>query len=181
MAAAQEYWWLGPAVAGCALLAVIWFNLGQHKLRVWRLKRPFRAGNPCHSAVAIQIRMRPKFSYRQVHLVFGFHGDTSRRPLPQSVLNHFIKVGINREQSPKKNPSHFIDQDNHYHISDPADRSPPNVYMTGFVVQTREPGRYPVILEIITECGEGKPVQNLHVIVKEPSSDVDEARPLTRS
>ena len=92
--------------------------------------------------------------YRQIHLVFGFHGDRARRPIPLSVRNHFIKVGINREQSPENNPSHFIDQDNHYHISDPAERTPGNVYMIGFVVETKEPGKYPVILELITEGGE---------------------------
>jgi hypothetical protein len=103
--------------------------------------------------------------------LFGFDGDASKRPMPQSVFNAFIKKGINREQNPEKNTNHYIDAHNHYHIVQTVDRSPPNVQALGFVVQTRDPGRYPVVLEIITDCGEAKSFIKLHVIVNEPAPD----------
>jgi hypothetical protein len=128
---------------------------------------------PAHTGeVFIHLRIRPRIQYRQTEILFGFDGDRSKRPLPLSVLNTFIKKGFNREQNPEKNSNHYIDQDNHYHIVTTVDRPPPNVQALGFVVQTREPGRYPVVLEVITDCGEAKPYFRTYVTVGESHSSV---------
>jgi len=181
MTAAQQYWWLAPLLSALALLAIIWFQWGQHRVRAWRLKRPFSvllshaADSPDEFAnlrvpphtdeVMVQLRIRPKIQYRQTEILFGFDGDPTTRPIPVRVLNAFIKKGFDREQDPDKNINHYVDQDNHYHIVGTVDRSPPNVQALGFLVQTREPGRYPVVLEIITDCGEAKPYFKVHVTV----------------
>jgi hypothetical protein len=183
MTAAQQYWWLAPAISALALVAIIWFQWGQHRARAYRLKRPFSAMllyetnspdefqtlhlPPHKDEVTIHLRIRPRVSYRQTEIVFGFDGDPSKRPLPHRVLNEFIKKGFNREQDPDKNQSHYIDVHNHYHIVTTVDRSPPNVQAIGFVVQTRDPGRYPVVFEKIIDCGEAKSFINLYVIVDE--------------
>jgi hypothetical protein len=181
MMAAQEYWWLAPVISFLALVAVIWFQWGQHEVRKLRLRRPFNAALthgadradeywslhvPAHSEVLIQVRMRPRTSYKQLEIVFGFFGDRDKRPVAKRVLNTFIKEGANREPTPANNPNHYIDQDDHYHNSTPAERTASHVYVTGFIVQTREPGRYPVLLGIFTECGEANPHNDLAVVVE---------------
>jgi hypothetical protein len=185
MAAAQEYWWLAPVISFLALAAVIWFQWGQHKVRAIRSKRPFEA-HLAHSAadqndrselhippnteVHIAVRIRPKLQYRQLEIVFGFFGDNSKRPIPLRVFNSFVKIGVEREQHPNTNTNHYIDHDDRYHIKTDLVRSPPNTHVTGFVVQTREPGTYPVLLELIIDCGEAKPRKQMKIIVDEPPS-----------
>jgi hypothetical protein len=180
MTAAQEYWWLAPLLSGLALAAVVWFQWGQHKVREISLRRPFVAclaydpadGDeycdlhlPAHrSEIMVQVRIRPRIKYRETETVFGFEGDRTKRPLPIRILNTFIKHGDGREQHPNKNTNHYIDQDDYYHIVRTVDRSPPNTQIIGFMVQTREPGRFPVYLGIITDCGEAKPHNDLLVV-----------------
>jgi hypothetical protein len=189
MTAAQQYWWLAPTVSALALIAIIWFQWGQHKVRAYRLRRPFsavllRGSNdyeeynklrlPAHKdEVIIHLRVRPRVSYRQTEIVFGFDGDPLKRPLPHRVLNEFIKKGFNREQDPDKNQNHYIDLHNHYHIVATVDRSPPNVQALGFVIQTRDPGRYPIVFEKIIDCGEAQSFIKLHAIVDEPGIESD--------
>jgi hypothetical protein len=190
--AAQEYWWLAPSISALALAAILWFNFGQQKVRQWRLKRPFNAclchgpeqadefwvlHVPPHSEVMVQVRIRPRIAYRQLEIVFGFYGDRSKRPFPKRALNTFINEGMNREPSPATNPNYYIDQDDHYHITTPAERTPPHTYVMGFIVQTNEPGRYPVLLGVFTDCGEANPDNDLYVVVEElPSSGMEEKR-----
>jgi hypothetical protein len=179
--ASQEFWWLAPLISFFALIAVVWFQWGQHRHRAFRLRRPFNAclahgpdkaeeywelHVPAYSEVMVQVRMRPRLSYRQFEIVFGFYGDRSKRPAPKRVLNSFIKEGMNREPSPATNPNYYIDQDDHYHITNPADRTPPHTYVMGFIVQTNAPGRYPVLLGVFTECGEATPHNDLEIIVE---------------
>lgn len=196
MTAAEEFWWLGPSIAFCAFAAILWFNWGQHKVRVLRLRRPFVASIahgpdesheycliavPAHSEVLIQLRIRPIVAYRQLELVFGFTGDRLRRPVPLRVRNTFIKTGINREISPKDHPNHYVDHDDKYHINTPVERSPPTTYVVGFVIQTNEPGNFPVLLDIVTDCGEAKPRGGLGFIVVEQSASDPATTPQTHS
>jgi hypothetical protein len=180
MTASQEFWWLAPLISFLGLMAVVWFGWGQHRLKAFRLRRPFDAvlthgadkpdefcelHVPADSEVMIQVRIRPRTAYKQLEMVFGFFGDTSKRPEPRRVLNTFIKRGINREPSVDSNPNHYIDQDGHYHITTPTERTPEHTYVMGYIVQTRDPGRYPVLLKIVTESGEANPYSDLFVRV----------------
>jgi hypothetical protein len=184
MSAAEKFWWLAPSVAGFAAILVIWFNWGQHKIRAFRARRPFEAfltiapekgrDSWCHelhvppnTEIAIQLRIRPRLHYRQLSFAIGFGGIEADRPRPIKVLNTFIKEGLRREQSPADNENHYIDYNNWYHIRDEVERIRPNFYAYGFLVQTKKPGRYPVLVEIITDCGEGKPSKELHLIVED--------------
>jgi hypothetical protein len=147
--AAQQFWWVGPLIAGLSLLvssaalcAIIWFNWGQHRYRAYRQRtagfnvfltygpddtkevRELRL--PANSEVMVQLRIRPTIQYQQIEVVFGCHGSDITRPVPLRVLNRFIKHGVNREQSPDTHASNYIDKDDHYHIKETVDRSPPS-------------------------------------------------------
>ena len=86
MTASQEFWWLAPVISFLGLLAVVWFGWGQHRLKAFRLRRPFDAvlthgadkpdefweiHVPAHSEVMIQVRIRPRTPYKQRETVFG--------------------------------------------------------------------------------------------------------------
>jgi hypothetical protein len=124
---------------------------------------------PPNSEALVQTRMAPRLHYRQHEIVFGFIGDKSTRPLPLSVVNTFIARGKRRTQSPEDDEAHAVDHNDNYHVKETRECTRPNVYTLGFRVQTRQPGRYPVRLEVITECGEGKPVEELIFIVEDRS------------
>jgi hypothetical protein len=137
---------------------------------------PKTAGSECcelhvppHKEVSLQFRLRPTLHYRQLEFVFGFWGNAASRPVPIRVFNEFVKVGMSREQSPETNSNHYVDQNDRYHIREIVERTRPNVYTQGFIIQTKDPGRYPVHLEIITNSGEAKPKQELVIIVEERS------------
>ena len=118
----------------------------------------------------MQLRMTPRFHFKQYEVVFGFLGNQSARPLPIKVVNTFIAQGLRREQSPDDTETHSISHKGNYHIMETRERTKPNVYAYGFLVRTREPGRYPIRFELITDCGEGKPVEPLVLVVEERSS-----------
>jgi hypothetical protein len=125
---------------------------------------------PANTQISLQLRIRPRLHYRQLELLFGFRGDASCRPFPLQVQNTYIKHGKKREQSPDTNSDHYIDHEDFYHIKEQSERTFPNVYTIGFLVQTREPGRYPVLLEAITDCGEAKAKKQMTLIVEAPPS-----------
>lgn len=179
---AQTYWWLAPLISLLALLAIIWFQWGQHKVRACRLRTPFKAyltygpdvrnedeqttlRLPANSQVYVQIRIRPVVHYKQLEIVFGCEGDRTIRPVPLRVFNRFIKIGLNREQDPTKNSNNYIDNDDHYHIVAMMDRSPGNTQALEFVVKTKKPGNFPILLQVITDAGEAKPKNNLSLTV----------------
>ena len=78
-----------------------------------------------------------------------------------SAKQIYKKVGANREQSPETHSNNYIDHGDHYHIGGAVDRAPPHTYALEFVMQTKGPGRYPILLEIITEIGEAKPKKEI--------------------
>jgi hypothetical protein len=122
---------------------------------------------PSNSEVLVQLRIAPRFHYTQHELIFGFMGKQSTRPYPVSVVNTFIKKGLRREQSPDCDETHAIDYKDNYHIKETKEYTHPNVYTIGFLVRTREPGRYPIRMEVITDCGEGAPAQELIFIIED--------------
>jgi hypothetical protein len=163
-------------------VAVVWFGWGQHRVRAVKLKRPFDAylcyspddadefwdlHVPANSHVMVQVRIRPTIAYRQAEIIFGFYGDREKRPRPWRVLNRFIQIGINRQQDPYKNPTNYIDNDNHYHIVTTADRSPGNTQTVEFVVETKQAGKFPVLLGVITDSSEAMARNDLHITVVE--------------
>jgi hypothetical protein len=183
--AAQQFWWIAPAISFCALFAIIWFNWGQYRYRAHRQRTAglnvFLAYDPdetnevgelrlpANSEVMVQLRIRPTIQYRQIEIVFGCHGKDITRPVPLRVLNRFIKQGVNREQSPKTHSNHYIDKDDHYHIKETVDRSPPHTQALEFVVRTGSAGTYPILFEIVTDSGEAKAAKGLYLtVVDEP-------------
>lgn len=161
---------LGLSIA--IFLMIVWINFGRPWLRSWRMKRPFdlyfqaephRGGAlsstltvPAHSEVQIDFRLEPRLHHVRHEVVLTFEGDPERKPRPRSAVNTFIKEGAARVQDPKTNPNHYIDYDNGYHIKSRVEHTRGNTYALGFSIETRDPGRYPVQLLVITEDGEGR-------------------------
>jgi len=175
---AEQFWWLGPSVAGIAACLVLWFNWGQHKVRNLRMLKPCRVdlvgpGNtkvrelhaPPNAEFSVQLRVWPVLKYQQHTIAFGFIGHPDKKPVPLKAVNEFIKIGKRREQSPETNENHMLDIHDHYQIREDRHLSPPNNYTYGFLVRTREPGTYPILLEMITDSGEGRPRNSLWLTV----------------
>src|SRR5258708_4771751 len=68
------------------------------------------------SKISVQLRIWPDLKYQQHEIIFGFIGDKATKPIPQKVLNEFIKIGRRREQSPENNENHILDANDNYHI-----------------------------------------------------------------
>jgi hypothetical protein len=175
---AEEFWYLGPVISAIAACLIVWFNWGQHALRSHKMKRPFRldiVGQPGRmvkelhappdSECSIQFRIWPLLNFEQHEMIFGFIGDREKSPIPQKVLNEFIKLGRGREQSPDVNEKHSIDNSDNYHIKETRILTMPNNYTCGFIVKTRDPGVYPIRFEMITDSGESFPVSSVFLIV----------------
>jgi hypothetical protein len=182
--AAQQFWWIAPTISFFALLAIVWFNWGQHRYRAHRQRTAgfdvFMSYGPdgtevreltlpANSEVMVQLRIKPAIQYRQIEIVFGCRGSDIGRPVPLRVLNRFIKFGVNREQSPQTHSNNYIDKDDHYHIKETVDRSPPHVQALEFVVRTGRAGAYPVLFEVITDSGEAKSAKGLYLTVVDGS------------
>ena len=195
MSSADQFWWLGPTLGLVTIGFVVWFNYGQRKLREWRMRKPFdmyfvtepdRSKDdfrhemhvPAYSDVEVQLRMAPLMHFRQELFLFGFRGYT-QHPRPLKVVNTYIKQGKRREQSPDDTEGHYIDKKDRYHIRESVERTKSNHYAYGFLVRTFAPGRYPVVIETITDCGEGKPKKEL-VLVVDPKPERKSPKPLKR-
>jgi len=170
---------LGLSVA--IFVMIVWINFGRPWFRSWRMKRPFdvyfqaepRSGGarsstltvPAHSEVQIDFRLVPRLHHVRHEVVLAFEGDPERRPRPRSAVNTFIKEGAARIQDPKTNANHYIDYDDAYHIKSRVEHTRGNTYALGFAVETRDAGRYPVRLLVITEDGEGRARNALTLVV----------------
>jgi hypothetical protein len=179
----EDYWWLAPVISGIAVLLAVWFNWGKDWHRRRRMRKPFRLElvrppgtsqddmvrellAPPDSEFSIQLRVWPLLEFDIHEIVFGFVGDQDRRPVPQRAFNEFIKIGTRRKQVPGVDDGHLIDYSDNYHIREDRAFSKPNNYTYGFLVQTREPGLYPIRFEIITDCGEALPVRGVFLSVE---------------
>ena len=187
LTASQQFRWIAPALTGVTIALLLWFNWGKNHWRTWRMKKGFEAHLTiaaekkekgwCHELyvppyreVSIQIRVQPRFNYTQHRLIFGFSGDPSEKPEPLSVQNTFIVKGKRREQSPDTDENHSIDYNGSYHIQETREIVKPTTYAYGFIVRTRKPGRYPVVLILLTDCGEAVPNTDLFMVVEERMS-----------
>lgn len=170
------------ASAGLGVLTVgliLWINWGRPWWRKRRMRRPFAAyfGSgarsewarelrvPAHAEIDIQLWLEPRLHYTQHEIVFGFDGLPGDRPEPLRVHNSSIKVGLAKYQTPREDPGHYIDEKDAYHIRSTAERTPGNTYTLGFIVKTNSPGRYSVVLYVISDVGESRPTKPLFLVV----------------
>jgi hypothetical protein len=184
---AESYWWLAPVISGIAVFLAVWFNWGKDWRRSRRMKRPFRLDlvrppgktpadmvnelhAPPNSEFSIQLRVWPLLPFEIHEIVFGFYGEQDQRPVPKHASNEFVKIGKRREQHPEIDEGHSLDRSDNYHIREDRHFSNPNNYTYGFIVQTREPGVYPIRFEMITDCGYAFPVKGAFLTV-DPSNN----------
>jgi hypothetical protein len=183
--AALTYWWLAPLFAALGFAAVLWFNWGQHKFRAWRMKRRIDVYLTAASSgalgsgasyefhvqpnaeVSIQLRLKPRFHYRQHGIIFGFRGKPDEKPEPLKYLNTFVARGLKREQSPDTHDNQFVDYNGSYHLQEARELVTATDYSLGFVVRTKKPGRYPIVFIARTDCGEARPIHDLFLTVED--------------
>lgn len=123
---------------------------------------------PPNAELSIQLRLRPLFHYSQSEFIFGFAGDDlSAKPEIESYLNTFISRGLKKKQSPETHDSHSVDYNGSYHIKETRDLVTTTTYSYGFIIKTKKPGRYPVVVIAITDCGEAIPKEPVVLVVEE--------------
>jgi hypothetical protein len=179
----QQFWWLAPLIAGVGVISIVWFNYGERKLREWRMRKPysvcFKLGQsgdaptaqeltvPANSEVQIDLRLRSPLQYVEHEIVASFDGRENERPQFKRVSQPFVKVGLLKNRSPEKDEGHYIDYNDSYHIKTRTDRIADEPFTLGFLVQTRNPGRYPIEILATTDAGKARP-KNKPVLIVEP-------------
>ena len=89
-----------------------------------------------------------------------------KKPIPLSYYNPFIKEGVNKKGNPRKNSEHYLDWWLYYHLQQEKDRIKDEVYVAGFIVQTRELGEYPTRVFVHTPIRLGKAKLIIKVVGK---------------
>ncbi len=164
------------------LLVLLWVNFGRNRLRHYRMRRPFdvyfklgadadaptatEISVPAHSTEQIDIRIAPKLHFVQNEIIVGIGGDVESRPRLVAMNNPFVKRGKGTKGSPEDTGGHYTDYNDNYHIQERVDRTRGNKYALGFIVETRDPGAYPLTVKAMTDDGEGKAANQLIVRVK---------------
>lgn len=178
----ETFWWLAPALSAVTIGIIVWVNWIRPYRREQNLRRPFSVllirppgqseadmvnelTAPPHSEFSIQLRITPHLTFELYDVVFGFLGHPECRPVPLKGFNEFIKTGKRRERSPENDDNHYIDENDNYHIRETRSLVKPNPYRYGYLVRTREPGDYPIRLEIVTESGEALPINGVFLRV----------------
>src|SRR5450432_1218239 len=94
---------IGWLLTVVSILLIVWFNWGQHRVRRWRLKKPYdlwfngetrgkwtrELSIRAYSEVHIELRLEPLLNYKEFEVVFGFEGPEGDRPRPVRVENRF--------------------------------------------------------------------------------------------
>lgn len=173
----------GLQIAGLVLSALIlaiiaWANLIAPWRRRHRMKTPFKAyfrtdngAKPmelhvrANAGVIVQINREPRLHYTEHEIVLGFEGLPDERPFATAAVNLFMKRGQMKRRAPDTDERHYIDDKDAYHIRETRELTRGNCYSSGFEVQTRVPGRFPLRLLSLTDAGEGRPQQQLVLVV----------------
>lgn len=98
---------------------------------------------PANRDVYVQIQLKTKTAFTQRYLAVEFVKKPSGGKVP--VVDHyklqFIKVGKD-EKFPKTDEGHWVDHHDIYHITEERQRLAGQDIPYGFIVKTRDPGRY---------------------------------------
>jgi hypothetical protein len=149
---------------------------------LWRLqmRRPYRAffrvgdgTEPttmrvrARSEVHIQVSRVAAATHLEQLFIVGFKGDAPDVPTMKRYENRFVAVGKAKSVEPEASDSHYIDVKGNYHIKEPRTLVRGNHYSSGFVVETKGPGQFEMLIMAITELGERTPSNSLTLIVED--------------
>jgi hypothetical protein len=179
----EGIWTIIGAIASLLVLAlVVWEIVLYPIIRRQRLKRPCRAHFvirdlarvplpyvvqddqthivrelvlPSNSMSEIEIGYEPRIPFREVALVFACEGDESARPYAKERFSRFTRIGKNHWM-PGADPTDVVDVHNYYHVKRDVPRNTGSHFVTGFKLQTRAAGVYPVVVTFFTDEIEGK-------------------------
>ena len=142
----------------CNVHFAVWHNDEQHLLEEITL--------PSNTKCQIEIRIRPRISYEENMFGFGFLGDANDIPIPKGRFSNFVKEG-NKYSSPDKDEGHILTEKLRYHIQHSYVRRKHIVVATGFIVETRSVGDYPILITFSSDLRDGGPRQNLVLHVRD--------------
>ena len=166
-----------------SLVVVIvgWTQIVRPRVRHYRMRNPFdvyfriddsgkgplerRARS--NLSAQLQINRVARITHLEHEFIIGFDGEQDKKPRVVGTENQFVKWGSMRSVSPDTNDDHYIDDKDNYHIRGDRQLIRGNTYSSGFVVEARAPGRYPLNIRTINDTGETKPKQELVLIVEE--------------
>ena len=170
--------WVGWALSGTIIILIVGIQIVRPIVRHLRLKRPFlayfRGGGsdknreltvPANSPEHIQISRLISVTHDEHDLIVGFDGEVGKRPDIVGTENKFIALGLARTADPMTRESHYIDDRGNYHIKEKRSLVCGHTYTTGYKIETKAPGRYPVKILTVTDTGEGRASKPLLLIV----------------
>lgn len=110
---------------------------------------------PANPKVPVEVWIKPKINYYQTEYYFECEGELEGKPRPVKYYNPFVVEG-RKEATPRENSNHYIDHHLYYHVRKKGYRVENEVYVSGFIIETRKEGRYKAQLLIHTHEGLGK-------------------------
>jgi hypothetical protein len=124
-----------------------------------------------NSEIIVDFVVDIKTSISITEISIECQGEIEKKPYAIRYFNRFIEVGNEREISPGEgNNRHYIDKHKVYHAR--GDKTyPPARIAIAFVIKTREPGIYPVVLEFVGEEVLGS-VGNLYITVEDTPTEM---------
>jgi hypothetical protein len=103
----------------------------------------------------IELLMCPKTNFQITYLHMKIDRNTGRQPLVKYFFYPFIERGVREKRPDRDHPyydaNHAIDYHKCYHIMDVKDRRKGDIYPYGFMIETRAPGIYPLVIGITAD------------------------------
>lgn len=90
----------------------------------------------------VELWIKPRINFTLSDQYFGCDGDISTKPRAVGYYNPFVLRGKIKKGSPETDPEHYVDHWLYYHIREERRLIDTEVYVWGFIIETREPGRY---------------------------------------
>ncbi len=124
-----------------------------------------------HSEVGVDMILECKVAFAHNEIAVGFLGNDAAKPYAKEYFNRFIEVGDGQRVVPgdeKDRNTHYIDKHKFYHVrgAQAQTRSLGSVIAAGFTIVTREPGLYPVRIDLPGDEIEGS-IWHLFITVED--------------
>ena len=97
-------------------------------------------------------------TYKRGERLLRCEGALAEKPKAVSYYNPLVAHGIAKENRPEEDRRQFVDIHGYYHIIDERDEIPSEVYVSGFMVETKLAGIYEtkILFHTPEELGRGK-------------------------
>ncbi len=118
---------------------------------------------PPNSELPILFWIKPRIVFEEIDVSFGFEGNLNEKPELIRYYNPFIYKG-KKEINPG-DEGHYIDYHRYYHIKNTRIRTPAQINVQGFMIQTHGLGKYEV--RVAFSGHDPNRASRLYIIVKD--------------